>query len=621
MAPEASGSTSETRFRATGAYKEKMEKQKAEREKTYTTFDDVLTNVNPFGVYQIFACFCIVFAQILWAGNFSFVNIVGSTEPSWLCTYPDGTTAIIKPDADNKCDILQHKCSSFTALKNSTDFNSIVASFKMVCDDRNKPEWIQISLACAMLVGSVIGGHLGDWYGRQFLFYVCQLGVVITSCLTTAAQTWQSYIVVQALNGILYGIIEVESITLLMEYTNNVFRMIPNACYQANIANIVIALIAYLTKDWQLFFVFLNLVTSPIIMMFMLFNESPRWLVATGRMSGACNVLNDIANRRWNGTEANFTSKQLEGIPHETHRKKYNFFHLFSNARVLKQSCMQLLSMFTYSLVSICYLYVIKDWSDVRNISPILLVCLDGVVRLIIPILIIILDYKFKNFTRRSQFLGSLTIMALCFIAVIALVATGSSYTSPGVVAPLIVAAMINDSAFWMNIIQVTTQRYPTVIRCIAFGCLHSAKHIGTVISILIMHDDLLKNEDKRIIAFIVPGAMVIVTLVVGYFLQHDTKGKRLLDTIDQKNFDAEEFALPRALMQTAIMYRVMNIEMQKEIVAKHSEEWQKHMERLNQDQNEGGAVGNGDVNRLHPTNNLQERRPAKVSFSESPDN
>ena len=66
--------------------------------------------------------------------------------------------------------------------------------------------------------------------------------------------------------------------------------MIPNACYQWNIANMVIALIAYLTKDWQLFFVFLNLVTSPIIMMFMLFHESPRWLMATGRISKACNV-------------------------------------------------------------------------------------------------------------------------------------------------------------------------------------------------------------------------------------------------------------------------------------------------------------------------------------------
>uniref|UniRef100_A0AC34F8L9 Major facilitator superfamily (MFS) profile domain-containing protein n=1 Tax=Panagrolaimus sp. ES5 TaxID=591445 RepID=A0AC34F8L9_9BILA len=73
----------------------------------------------------------------------------------------------------------------------------------------------------SFLVGSIIGGHLGDWYGRQFLFYMCQLGIVITSCMTTAARDWQGYSVCQALNGLMYGMLEVESITLLMEYTNN----------------------------------------------------------------------------------------------------------------------------------------------------------------------------------------------------------------------------------------------------------------------------------------------------------------------------------------------------------------------------------------------------------------
>jgi hypothetical protein len=39
-----------------------------------------------------------------------------------------------------------------------------------------------------------------------------------------------------------------------------------------------------------------------------------------------------------------------------------------------------------------------------------------------------------------------------------------------------IIATMINASAFWMSVVQITTQRYPTTIRCIAFGCLHSIR-------------------------------------------------------------------------------------------------------------------------------------------------
>ena len=71
-------------------------------------------------------------------------------------------------------------------------------------------------------------------------------------------------------------------------------------------------------------------------------------------------TLNDIANKRWNGTDATFIPKQLETIPHEDKRTKYTFYHLFSSKRFFKQSMMQILSMFTYSLVSICYMYVIK---------------------------------------------------------------------------------------------------------------------------------------------------------------------------------------------------------------------------------------------------------------------
>jgi hypothetical protein len=35
----------------------------------YKQFEEILDQINPFGVYQIFACLCIVFAQIEWSGN------------------------------------------------------------------------------------------------------------------------------------------------------------------------------------------------------------------------------------------------------------------------------------------------------------------------------------------------------------------------------------------------------------------------------------------------------------------------------------------------------------------------------------------------------------------------
>ncbi|VDM73721.1 unnamed protein product [Strongylus vulgaris] len=84
---------------------------------------------------------------------------------------------------------------------------------------------------------------------------------------------------------------------MMMEYTNNKYRVVMANAFQWPFAYMTIALIAYLTKGWQNFFVFLNLVSSPITIGFMLFLESPRWLIATGKLDKACDVRGFLADR------------------------------------------------------------------------------------------------------------------------------------------------------------------------------------------------------------------------------------------------------------------------------------------------------------------------------------
>lgn len=90
------------------------------------------------------------------------------------------------------------------------------------------------------------------------------------------------------------------------------------------------------------------------------------------------------------------------------------------------------------------------------------------------------------SFGRKIQFLGSLVIEGILFGVVIALVATGTcTYDSKAVNILVIVTTMINDCIFWINIVQITTQRYPTVIRCVAFGFLHSFRSVTKLFNTL----------------------------------------------------------------------------------------------------------------------------------------
>lgn len=69
-------------------------------------------------------------------------------------------------------------------------------------------------------------------------------------------------------------------------------------------------------------------------------------------------------------------------------------------------------------------------------------------------------------------------LTGLCFAAIIVLVALDYALDHISIYSLTIVATMINASAFWMSVVQITTQRYPTVIRCVAFGSLHSIRYI-----------------------------------------------------------------------------------------------------------------------------------------------
>ncbi|CEF64136.1 Solute carrier family 22 member 15 [Strongyloides ratti] len=521
----------------------------------YEEFEQILERIGSFGTFQIYVCFMIFLWQIVWAGNYTFIEFVGAIEPDWNCTLKNnqGYMTFKAPVKGNDCDLLKQKCESFVAIKESKQFYSIVGAFKMICDDDNKPELIQIIQSGSMLVGAIIGGHIGDHIGRNTFFFLGQLITIISSTMTTGAQNWWSYSITQGITGFIYGAIEVMVLTTMMELTNNKYRLIPNSSFQWPLAYLSISLIAYLTKDWQLYFIFLNAVGSLISIGFIMFLESPRWLIATRQFEEAAEVLNDIAHCRWNDAAIHFTESDLKNLPSEPKEKYrfYNFFHLFSKVKLTQQTILQMLSMFTYSLISINFNYSITTWEN--DVIP--FVAINGGLRFIIPIIIIFFDFKIPSLGRKIQFITALFLEGLCFGTVIILMLCGYDYTFKWINVLITIATLINDSAFWINIVQISTQRYPTVIRCTAFGFIQAFKHTGYIVGIIIMKP--LMEGNHPIYAFIIPEVLIIITIIGGIILQPEVKGKSLKDTMDEVNKGRQVTRLPTGLLQLVSQFRV----------------------------------------------------------------
>ena len=77
---------------------------------------------------------------------------------------------------------------------------------------------------------------------------------------------------------------------------------------------------------------------------------------------------------------------------------------------------------------------------------------------------------------------------------------------------------------------------------------LESFRHIGTIIGIVLLRPLLTSSWPAG--AFVVPEAMLGITLIAGLFLQPETKGKALIDQMVETRYGRLENELPRALIR-----------------------------------------------------------------------
>jgi hypothetical protein len=101
--------------------------------------------------------------------------------------------------------------------------------------------------------------------------------------------------------------------------------------------------------------------------------------------------------------------------------------------------------------------------------------------------------------------------------------------------------------------------------------------------------------------AFIFPLALVILTLGLGILLQPDTKGKALLDTIEEADYTRVENSLPLALVRMAAMHRVMQKELHQKLVKEKREEWNQWKQHLEDEEKRASMLSTISQNNATP--------------------
>ncbi|VDO92693.1 unnamed protein product [Soboliphyme baturini] len=320
----------------------------------YNSIPDVMNAVGSFGKYQIFCCFVLSYSSVLWTADYAFVY---------------------------------QNCSTLTPV--NVQFFTVMEEFKLICARKFYFLWLFTGYLCGHLLGCCLGGLSADLFGRLSGFFATLTIGLVSNVMSIASRNWTAFIAFQIVNGIAMGKMEVNSLTLFIEFTEESFRLVPIAVFQSGVAFLVVSLIAFLTVQWRYYFIFVGLISAPLMYLHLVFRESPRWLLVRGNADKAAEVLSEIASDRWNKKNLTIVPAQLL-VARNRIRRSSSLINAVKSSRRVLFLFVQILSSFKWSMVNNFLLATMGN----RLVGIHFHLLINGLVRVLVPIVVITAFYK-----------------------------------------------------------------------------------------------------------------------------------------------------------------------------------------------------------------------------------
>uniref|UniRef100_A0A5S6Q610 MFS domain-containing protein n=1 Tax=Trichuris muris TaxID=70415 RepID=A0A5S6Q610_TRIMR len=491
----------------------------------FGSIEEVLSKIGIFGPYQIFCCSVTFFSAIAWFANYVLLYY-GMMETAWTCIDPiDNATISSITERDYFCRVVDVCFDLKGVLLQSA---SLAAEWKLVCHRKVLVFVLLVCFLVGRMVGAIFGGHLSDNFGRTYgLFLMHSFGMVVRA-LSIASTDWTAFAAFQFTTGAIFGQIQTACMTLLTESTDGTYRYIPIACAQLSAAYMLFALILYVTAEWRMYLIIISLVSAPLLYGYILFQESPRWLLMKGKTAEAAQVITELCSERWRGRSDEVTPMQLTAISPDTDgRKLYTLLDLFRTRKLAMSTAVLLLSVISISAVKASLLFL-SHQSLIQSFYVHFL--LAGALRLCFLLVSILLSMKITRLGCRHLLLFSLGTTVICFAAVTIVFLVGQTaayaYLTYGM---LMFAFNITGSVYHLTVLHTVAVVYPTVVRGIAFGFFTSFEDLGTMLI-----GSLIEEISRvwAVIPCIIVEIVLVITLVVSVWYIPETKyaiTKRLL--------------------------------------------------------------------------------------------
>ncbi|XP_063173900.1 solute carrier family 22 member 7 [Candoia aspera] len=180
--------------------------------------------------------------------------------------------------------------------------STIATQWDLVCEHKSLNQATATFFFFGVMLGAVIFGYLSDRFGRKSMLLVSYLGTLIFGVLSAASDSYSMLAVTRTLTGVFICGLSIIVIPLGMEWVDIEHRAMSGVITSLfwSFGNMLLALIAYLVRDWSRLLLTTSLPCIVGIISIWWLSESARWLLIKGKLKQAHSHLKKCArmNRR-----------------------------------------------------------------------------------------------------------------------------------------------------------------------------------------------------------------------------------------------------------------------------------------------------------------------------------
>ncbi|KAJ8026711.1 Organic cation transporter protein [Holothuria leucospilota] len=234
---------------------------------------------------------------ILFKRNISSPMIEGERSQckKYNLTSIDLETAFNLHDAFNESDVIS--CDEGWEFDRSVFSSTIIEEWELVCGKSAIPDTFQAVFFAGYLFGSIVFGRLADRIGRYYTLMFCCVIAGVTSGLTALSPNVYIFIVLRFVTAATSFGASLMSFVFASELVMPSLREWTGigVWFSFSSGYFILAGFASITYSWRILVATMSVPYFLLIPLLPFLTESPRWLIASGRLDRAEKLIHKIA--------------------------------------------------------------------------------------------------------------------------------------------------------------------------------------------------------------------------------------------------------------------------------------------------------------------------------------